>query len=140
MDGGQPSKLADIFWGGIEGVYGPQRAPFSPATMLCHTLGVFLGPYTPSTAPKIIPACLVGCRPSIQHIRLERKASCGALGGHFCRRRPWSAMVVLVDVGHWRLTSDQPTVGIVAIVYKVFFLRRSHTFMTSDPEAKKGRL
>ncbi len=26
-------------------------------------------------------------------------------------------MVVLVDVGHWRRTSDWPTVGIVEIVY-----------------------
>ncbi len=26
MDGGQPSKLADVFWGGIEDVYGPQSA------------------------------------------------------------------------------------------------------------------
>jgi hypothetical protein len=26
-------------------------------------------------------------------------------------------MVVLVDDGSWRLTSDQPTVGIVKIVY-----------------------
>jgi hypothetical protein len=31
-------------------------------------------------------------------------------------------MVALVNVGHWRLTSDQPTIGIVDIVYKFFFL------------------
>jgi hypothetical protein len=30
----------------------------------CRNKGVFLGPYTPST-PKIISACLGGCRPSI---------------------------------------------------------------------------
>jgi hypothetical protein len=35
---------------------------------------------------------------------------------------PWPAMVVLVDVGRWRLTSDQPTVGIVTIVHgSIFF-------------------
>jgi hypothetical protein len=45
-----------------------------------------------------------------------------ALGGHFHRRRLWSAMVVLVDVGRWRRTSDQPTVGIVKIVYGSIFL------------------
>jgi hypothetical protein len=47
-------------------------------------------------------------------------------------------MVVLVDVGHWRRTSDRPTVGIVEIVYgSIFlFLRRSHTFLTFDPAAK----
>jgi hypothetical protein len=58
--------------------------------------------------------------------------------GTFCRRRLWLAMAVLVDVGHWRLTSDQPTGGIVKIVYgSIFlFLRRSHTFLTSDLAAK----
>jgi hypothetical protein len=54
---------------------------------------------------------------------VEQKASCGVLGVHFRLRRPWSAMVVLVDVGHWRLTSDLPTLGIVKIVYgSIFFI------------------
>ncbi len=44
------------------------------------------------------------------YISAGRKASCGALGGHFRWRQPWLAMVVLVVVGHWRLMSDQPTV------------------------------
>ncbi len=52
---------------------------------------------------KIISACSGGCCPSIQRVSAEPKASCGALGGHFCRWQPWSAMVVLVDVGRWRL-------------------------------------
>ncbi len=86
----------------------------------------------------MISACLGGYRPSIQCIGVERKASCGALGGHFRQRRLWLAMVVLVDVGRWRHTSDQSTVGIVEIVYGsiVLFLRRSHTFLTFDPAAK----
>jgi hypothetical protein len=81
---------------------------------------------------------LGGCQPSIRHIGSECKASCGALGGHFHWLRPWSATVVLVDVGHWRLTSDQPTVRIVTNVYgcNFLFLHRSHTFLTSDPAAK----
>ncbi len=100
----------------------PSKRSIVPAMMHCHNIGVFWGPYTPSTAPKIISACSGGCWPSIRWIGLERKASCGALGGHSYRRRPWSAMVVLVDVGRWRLTSDQPTVGIVPIVYgSIFF-------------------
>ncbi len=54
---------------------------------------------------------------------------------------PAAALVgygVLVDVGCWRLTSDWPTVGIVHNVYgSIFlFLRRSNTFLTSDPAAK----
>ncbi len=27
MDGWQPPELADVFWGGVEGVHGPQSAP-----------------------------------------------------------------------------------------------------------------
>ncbi len=68
-------------------------------------------------SPKNISACLGGYRPSISRVGAERKASCRALGGHFRRRRLWLAMVVLVDVGRWRRMSDQPTVGIVEIVY-----------------------
>jgi hypothetical protein len=91
--------------------------------------------------PKNIPACIGGCHPSIRCIGTECKASCGALGGHFCWQ-PRQAMVVLVLVGRWRLTSDQPTVGIVKIVYRsiFLFLRRTHTFLTSDPAAKKRDL
>jgi hypothetical protein len=81
-----------------------------------HNIGVFWGPYSPLTPPKYIPACLGGFCPSIRSVVTECKASCGALGGHFCQRRPWLAMLVLVNVGHWRLTSDQPTIGIVKIV------------------------
>ncbi len=66
--------------------------------------------------PKNIPVCSGGCRPSIRRVGMERKVSCGVLGGHFCRQRPWSAMVVLVDVGRRKLMSDQPIVGIVKIV------------------------
>ncbi len=112
------------------------------ATTIAHASGKFWGPCTPSTASKTISACLGGCCPSIWRFGVERKASCGALGDHFRWRWPWSAMVVLVDVGRWRLTSDLPTVGIVNIVYQSIFLIlcRSHTFSTSDPSAKKGRL
>ncbi len=67
------------------------------------------GPLTPSTAPKSISANSGGYRPSIRRVGAERKASCRVLGGHFHRRRLWSAMVVLVYVGRWRRTSDQPT-------------------------------
>jgi hypothetical protein len=84
--------------------------------------------------PKNYIPKLGGCRPSICRAEAEREASWGALGGHFCLRQSWSAMVVLVNVGRWRLTSDQPTAGIVKNVYGRFFLflGRSHTFLTSD--------
>ncbi len=91
-----------------------------------HNRRVFWGSYTPSTAPKIISACSGGCRQSIWHIGAERKVSWGALRGHFCQQQPWSAMVVLVLVGCCRLTSDQPTVGIVKIVYWIIFYSYVH--------------
>ncbi len=51
-------------------------------------------------------------------------------------------MVVMVDVGRWRHTSDRQTVGIVKIVCRstFLFLRASHTILTSDPAAKEGRI
>ncbi len=120
-DGQQPSKLADVFLGGEWGCVWPSKCSFVPAMMHHHNIGVFWGPYTSSTAPKIISPCLGGCQPFIRRIGLERNASCGALGAIFCRRRPWSAMVVLFDVGGWGLTSDRPTVGIVTIFYGSIF-------------------
>jgi hypothetical protein len=50
-------------------------------------------------SPKNYIRLLGGYRPTIRRIGAERKASCGALGGHFRRRGLWSAMVVLVDIG-----------------------------------------
>ncbi len=121
-------------WGRVR----PSKCSFVPAMMHRHNIGVFWGPCTPSTASKIIPACLGGCRPSIQRVGVEQKVSCRALGGHICWQQPWLAMVVLVDDGSWRLTSGQPTVGIVKIVYwSIFlFLRRSRIFLTTDLAAK----
>ncbi len=86
-----------------------------------HNIGVFWGPYTPLKAPQNISACSGGCRLTIWRAGMERKASCGALGGHFRWRRSWLAMVVLVNVGRWRLTSDQPTVGIVKNCQQKYF-------------------
>ncbi len=122
-----PQDSGCSFLGGW-GCICPSKHYFVPAMMHCHNIGVFWGPYTPSPASKIISACSRGCCPSIQCIRTEITASCGALWGHICRWRPWQAMVVLVNVGSWRLTSNRPTVGIVAIICgSIFlFLRRSH--------------
>ncbi len=122
MDRWQPPELADVFWGG-RGCVWPSTHSFVPAMMNCHYIRVFWGPYTPSTAQKIISACSGGCCPSIWCAGMERKASCGVLGGRFRRHRPWLAMVVLVNIGRWRLTSDQPTVGVVKIVYRsIYFI------------------
>ncbi len=139
--GDNPQACGCILWGGW-GCLWPSKCSFVLAMMHRHNIGVLWGPYTPSTAAKITSACLGGCRPSIRRGCMECKASCGALGGHFRQRWPWLAMVVLVNVGRWRLTSDWSTVGVGEIVYGSFFilvLRRSHIFLTSDPAAKKRR-
>jgi hypothetical protein len=131
----QHPTLADVILGGGWGCVLPSKLSYVPVMMNCHNIAVFWGPYTPLTAPKITSACSGGCCLSIHCTGAERKASCGALGHHFCWWRSWLAMVVLVDVGCWRLMSDQSTVGIVKFVCGSF-LRISYTFLTSDPAAK----
>ncbi len=89
-------ELADVFFGGVEGVYGPQSASGDDA--LPQNRSVLKAMHTP-TAPKIISACLGGYCSSIQHVGVEQKVLCGALGGHFCRQQPWLAMVVMIVGG-----------------------------------------
>ncbi len=55
----------------------------------CRNKGARWGPYTPSTPQKITSASLRGRNLFIWSAGAERKASCGALGGRFRRRRPW---------------------------------------------------
>jgi hypothetical protein len=53
---------------------------------------------------------------------------------------PAAAMVGYGVIGRWRLTLDRPPVEILNIVYGsnfILFLHRNHTFLTSDPAAKK---
>ncbi len=74
-------------------------------------------------SPKNYNRLLKGLSPIHRRAGAERKASCGVLGGHFHRWLLWSAMVVSVNVGRWRLASDQPTEGIVTLVYgNIFFI------------------
>ncbi len=121
MDSVQPPELADVILGGVEGVYGLQSAPLFGRWWIATTSCVLRAIHIFFTAPNIIATCSVCCCLSIGCAGAERKASCGALGGHFRRQHPWLAMVVSVDVGHWRLTSDQFTVGIIEIFYGIIF-------------------
>jgi hypothetical protein len=89
--------------GGAEGVYGPESTFGDDA--LPQNWSVLRAMHT-TTAPKIISACWGGYCSSIRRVGAEGKVSCGALGGHFRRWRLWLAMVVMVDVGRWRHTSD----------------------------------
>jgi len=45
---------------------------------------------------KIVSACSGVRRPSSEDDGAGRNSLCGALGGHFHRRRLWSAMVVVI--------------------------------------------
>ena len=69
-----------------------------PAMMHCHKIGVFEGHAHPNSTKNNI-TCLGGYRPSIRCLGAEQKVSCGVLGGHFRRRQPWLAMVVMVVGG-----------------------------------------
>ncbi len=111
--GDNPPSLRLYCWGGWGCLWPSKRFR---RWCIATNWSVLRAMHTP-TAPKIISACSGGYHPSIWRVGEERKVSCGALGGHFRRRRLWSAMVVMVDVGRWRRTSDRSTVGIVEIVY-----------------------
>ena len=96
--GDDPPSLRMYFFGGL-------RVFMALKALLCsgddaspQNRSVLRAMHTP-TAPKIISACSGGYRPSIQRVGAERKVSCGGLGVHFRRRRPWSAMVVMVVGG-----------------------------------------
>jgi hypothetical protein len=97
MDGRQPPKQVVIILGGVRG---------------CMAIKVLLWPQHwdvlraihPLTPPKIITACLGGLPPSSNDKGAGHKASCGAQGGHFPQRRPWSVVVEMVVVGRWSHT------------------------------------
>jgi hypothetical protein len=57
-------------------------------------------------SPKSYSHLLGGLSPIHKMRRRGAQGLMWGAGGHFCQRRPWSAMVVSVDVGRWRLTSD----------------------------------
>ncbi len=103
-------ELADVFFRGVEGVYGPQSASGDDASP--QNRSVLRAMHTP-TAPKII-RLLGGLSP----IHLTRRR--GAKGLVWGARGPFppaAAMVGSGCEGSWRRTSDRPTVGIVTIVY-----------------------
>ncbi len=138
MDGRQPSVLVDVFWGRIEGVMALKALLCSGNDALPQHWSVLRAIHTLNSPKNYIP--LLGGLLTIHSMHWI-----GAQGLMWDTRGPFppaAAMVcygcVVVNVGHWRLTSDQPTVGIVIIVYgSIFlFLRISHTFMTSDLLAK----
>ncbi len=142
IDRWQPPEQVDIFFWVVEGVYGPQR-------LLCssydaspqHHWSSLRAVYTLNTTKNYTPM-LGGLSPiHSRHMRRVQGFMWGARGPFL----PAVAMVGCGCVGRcWPLEamSDWPTVGIVKNVYRSIFIFwcRSHTLLTSDPEAKKWRL
>jgi hypothetical protein len=88
MDGRQPPEHADIIFEAVEGVHGPQNTLMLWQCIIAGTKERFRGVHI-LNPPKTTSAIWGGCCPSIRNIGTEHKASCGALGGCFRRRRPW---------------------------------------------------
>ena len=132
-----PPELVDVILGGVEGVYGPQSAPCSSDDELPQHWSILRAIHT-LNSPKNYIRLLGGLSPI--HTLCWR----GAQGLIWGTRGPFLLAAVMVGYGCvgrcWQLeaNSDQPTVGIIEIVYgsNFFFLRRSHTFLTFDPAAK----
>jgi hypothetical protein len=93
----QPPELADVIWGGVEGVCGPQSAPLFWQWWIFKTShqSVFRAIHT-LNSPKNYIRLLGGCCLSIHCAGAERKTSCGALGG---TRGPFPPVVVMVGYG-----------------------------------------
>jgi hypothetical protein len=89
LDRRQPPKHADIILGAVKGVCGPQNTPMLWRFIIAGTKECLEGHTHPQPPPKIHLLAGGGCNLFIRSISAERKASCGALGGHFCRRQPW---------------------------------------------------
>ena len=88
LDGWRPPEQADLFFKGLRGCtalktlwcYGDASSPKQRSTLRAKH---------PLNTPKIISTCSGDSHPSIWRVSTRRIASCGVLGGHFCRRWPW---------------------------------------------------
>jgi hypothetical protein len=132
LDGQQPPEQADTIFKGLRGCmcmalitlrcYGDASSPEQRSA---------LRDIHPLNTPNIISACSGYHRPSIWRVGTRRNALCGALGGHFCRRRPWlwRCFIACRSTNHFfRLNY-----GIVGITRKLLTRRAnfSHLIMTN---------
>ncbi len=137
IDGWQPPELADVFWGGVEGVMTLKALLCSSDDKLPQHRSVLRAKNT-LNSPKNYIRLLGGLSP-IYSTRWRR-----AQGLMWGTRRPFPPAAAMVDYGCvgwcWPLEAyvRSTYLGIVKIVYgSIFlFLHRSHTFLTFDPAAK----
>jgi hypothetical protein len=93
----QPPELANVIWGVVEGVYGPQSAPLFRQWWIATTSHQsILRTIHTLNSPINYIRLLGGCCLSIHCASAEGKASCGALGG---TRGPFLLVVVMVGYG-----------------------------------------
>jgi hypothetical protein len=87
----------------------------------------------PLNTPKIISDCSGGRCPSIWRVSTRRNASCGALGGHFRRGRPWLwwCFVACRSTNHFFWLNH----GIVGIGRKL--LSRARQFLRVPPRWRR---
>ncbi len=104
-NGRQPPEQACIFFGGVRGCMALKSLLCSGDDASPQHQSV-LKAIHPLNLQKIICTCLEGLPPSSNDSSMGRKASCGAQGGHFRRRQPWSVVVEMVVVGRWRLVTS----------------------------------
>ncbi len=105
-DGKQPPEQVVIIWGGVRGCMVIKVLLCSGNDASPQHWSVLRAIYS-LTPPKIITACSGGLPLSSEDDDgAGRKNSCGAQGGHFHRRWPWSVVVEMVVVGRWRLVTS----------------------------------
>ena len=105
MDGQQPPKQAVIIMGRVRGCIAIKALFCSDNDALPQHWSV-LKAIHPLNLQKIMCTCSEGLPPLSNDDNAGHKASCGAQGGHFCRRWPWSVVVEMVVVGRWRLVTS----------------------------------
>ncbi len=122
MDGWQPPEIADVFFGGVEGVYGPQSAPLFRWWWIATTSECFEGHKHPQQPQKVYR--LIGGLLPI-HLTCRRRAQ-GLMWGARGPFTPAAAMVGYGCVGWcWPLEAyvRLTYLGIVNIVYgSIFFI------------------
>jgi hypothetical protein len=97
IDGRRSPEQADIMLGLLRGCMALKALLCSGYDASPYHRSVVRAIY-PLNPLKIVSTCSGGHRSSSENDGAGRNASGGALGGHFCRRRLWSAMVVMVVV------------------------------------------
>ncbi len=103
--GDNPPSLRMYFWEGLR-VFMDLKALLCSGNDKSPQHQSVLRAINTLNSPKKYTRLLEGLSPIHSTCRRGAQGLMWVLGGHFCQRRLWLAMVVLVDIGRWRRTSD----------------------------------